>query len=330
MSARPLRVSVIGAGAMGSNHTRVVAGSDRADLVAVVDQDLERAAALAERFDSKAASLDEALETSDAIIVAAATPAHHDLAVAIIAAGVPVLVEKPLASTLDDVRAIVTAAGDAGSVLMCGFVERFNPAVRTAQEYIVTPVRHIVGVRHSPFTPRMTTSVIGDLLIHDIDLAMQIVGDAGVAHAYGAGWIPDGAQVAEQADCTMRFDDRSTATLSASRISHRKIRELKVATEDALVEVDLLRQDVTVYRSVSSELLGASTYRSETVVDIPFVRHSGEPLALQFAHFADLVDGVADRELELRRMLPPHEIASQVVAAVEGPADVTTEPAATR
>jgi hypothetical protein len=107
------------------------------------------------------------------------------------------------------------------------------------------------------------------------------------------------------------------ATLSSSRLSQRKVRSLTVTTPSQLVELDLLRQDVSVYRHIRHEQLGgqSTTYRAETVVDIPFVRHAGEPLALQFEYFLDLAEGRIDADLERRRLLPAHEIASRVEQA---------------
>ena len=103
------------------------------------------------------------------------------------------------------------------------------------------------------------------------------------------------------------------ATLSASRTGHRKVRSVSITTPTALIEVDLLRHDVTLYRHRSHQQIGESlTYRADTTIDIPFVRHSGEPLTMQLGHFVDLIRGDADPALEMSRLFEPHRIAAEI------------------
>jgi predicted dehydrogenase len=154
--------------------------------------------------------------------------------------------------------------------------------------------------------------VVLDLLIHEVDLALR----------YNRGCKPDrvssalsggrAGTVTEIADCMLHFESGGVATLSASRASQRKVRTHLIATPTALYDVDLLRQDVTVYRHRSHTYEGLMSYRAETVVDIPFVRHAGEPLALQLEHFLTLIDGRADAAAERDSILPAHEVAAAV------------------
>jgi hypothetical protein len=127
---------------------------------------------------------------------------------------------------------------------------------------------------------------------------------------------PPGFAHSELADCLLTFGGEGIANLSASRRGQRKVRTLSVVTAAELIEVDLLRQDVTVYRNVAQELLteggGAMTFRSDTIIDIPFVRYRGEPLALELEHFVDLVEGRADAEVERAGLLPLHGVAGEV------------------
>ena len=106
-----------------------------------------------------------------------------------------------------------------------------------------------------------------------------------------------------------------TAVQSASRWGQRKIREIRISTDSLLLELDLLRVTVTAYRHRSQEggnEGGSMSYRSETMIEVPFVRHSGEPLALQFSHFLDLAEGIADASLELATIEAPHVLAERV------------------
>lgn len=312
------RIALVGAGSMGANHARVLAESGRAEFAYVVDPDMRRAREVADGCGSPAcvAEVDDRLLASiDAVVVAAPTDAHLEVARVALAAGCPTLVEKPLATTPADIELLIGESESRDVPLMCGFVERFNAAVATARSVLDGPVRHMMCLRHSPPAPRIGVSVVWDLLVHDIDLFLQITDAGASAMTRGSTFTPGWSDTSEVADCLVSFSG-GVASLSASRMSQRKVRSLTISSDDQLVEVDLLRQTVTVYYHVSQEqrLDEARIYRAETVVDIPFVRHRGEPLALQLDHFLDLVEGVADPDAERRGILGPHAIAF----AVEG------------
>ena len=280
----------------------------------MVDQHLGRASRLADSIGCLASTDLEVAARADAVIVATPTETHREVGLQLIEAGRPLLIEKPLAANFDDVATLVKASHARGVPLQCGFVERFNPVITLATELLDAPPIHLVAIRHSPQNPRAMLNVVGDLLVHDIDLAVHFAGGVEVSDVVSTTWRPETGAYSEIADCTVRFASGMLATLSASRQSQRKIRNLVVSTPSLLIELDLLRQDVTVYRHVSHEqVVGPSTtYRAETVVDIPFVRHAGEPLALQFEHFLQLVDGRVDPDAERRRLLPAHEILSRI------------------
>jgi len=310
----PLKVALVGAGAMGSHHARVVSNSMRARLFSVIDQNADRAAAVAGDIGCLGtAELDVAVR-SDAAIVATPTESHLEIALALLELGRPLLIEKPLASDLTAVETILETSRKYDVPVMCGFVERFNPVLGTALSLMEGPAVHVLAIRHSPPAERIISGVVSDMLIHDLDLAVQIAGEQDVADVVSTVWRPPGSPTAEIADCTIRFAGGTVATLSASRVSQRKVRSLTIATAGQLIELDLLRQDISVYRHVRHEQLGgaSTTYRAETVMDIPFVRHAGEPLALQFEHFLDLVEGRADAEAERRRALPAHALAGRI------------------
>lgn len=299
---------------MGANHARVVAESEVADLAAVVDTDGARATELAERFGARAGTdLADLVSGSDAVIVATTTPTHVEVALPLLERGIPVLVEKPLAESETDVRLLVDASDRYSVPLMCGFVERFNPALMTALAMLDEPVVNLHAVRHSPHNPRAAASIVGDLLIHDIDVALRASGSTETPEVHGSCWTPAGGNRSEIAECVLRFGDGMVANLSASRWSQRKIREVGIVTEHRLVEVDLLRVNVTVYRNISQALVeGGGPYRAETVVDVPYLRFRGEPLALQLSAFVDLV-GSGDPDAaaaERASILPPHVVAA--------------------
>src|SRR5262245_58766586 len=173
-ASEALRVGVIGVGVMGSNHARVFAGLPAIRLVAVADPDKEQREFVARTVGCPAvADFDQLLSLGvDAVSIAAPTDLHRDLALACMARGVHVLVEKPIASSVEEGREIITAAQRAGVTLMVGHVERFNPAVQAIKEAIqYEDILSIAITRVGPFPPRMShIGVVIDLAVQDIDL----------------------------------------------------------------------------------------------------------------------------------------------------------------
>ncbi len=315
-----LRVALIGAGAMGSNHARTIDASARSELALVVDHDRSRAHDVAVAHGTNWADSGADIRRVDAAVVATPAEAHTAIVLDLLDAGIPVLVEKPAATQPDEVAAMVTAARTAEVPLQAGFVERFNPVVRTALELLAIhgPALHVMAVRHSPPAPRIATSVIHDLLIHDLDLAFRLTGASSADHHAGTTWAPQAGAPAEIADVTGRTDTGAVFTCSASRMDQRKIREIRVVTATALLELDLLRRTMTVYRHVAqSSGFDPAGYQAQTVVDIPFVRQEGEPLALQWDAFCDLVEGRIDPIPVLNSIEPPHRIAAALEAQTQ-------------
>lgn len=318
-----MRVALIGAGLMGSLHARVVSQSPDAELSCIVDPDESTGAPVADRFRSRWVPKLDDLGPFDAVIVASPTETHVDWGHEAIAAGKPVLVEKPLSENVAETQALIEEARQRSVPLMCGLLERFNPAVMTAMTIVDEPI-HITSARHSPYADRIATGVAYDLLIHDIDLVLRFTGAtptelrAQLGHCH-----PKSASHAEDvAELSMQFDTGCVASLSASRVSQRKLRMITIAELDRLVEIDLFRRDVTVYRHVGAELIESASggYRQQTVIDIPALTTASEPLAGQLAHFVELVRGTADAEVELASLEPPHRLTAKTVE-LGGPAD---------
>jgi predicted dehydrogenase len=212
---------------------------------------------------------------------------------------------------------LVEHARRCGGVLMCGLLERFNAAVRTAMEIAREPV-HATTVRHSPYASRIHTGVAEDLMIHDVDILLKLFGSE-VVGVHGSCGVFDERSIPmseDVVDATLRFANGGLASLSASRLSQRKVRSLTIAEMDRLIEVDLLRQDVTIYRHVgTSEYDEEAGYRQQTIIDIPVLREPGEPLQLQMRHFIALIDGGVDPAVELNGILPPHRVIAEELAS---------------
>ena len=281
-----LKLGVIGTGIMGANHARVAAAHPAFELVAVVDPQLERASALADRFDATAfSSVHECIDQLDCAIVATPTEHHFDTATTLLNAGVNVLVEKPITTTLDQAEQLVKLAADKGLVLTVGHVERFNPAVLELPNLIKDPI-HITANRVSPYSPRVTVGVVLDLMVHDLDIVAQLAGSTPVSVKSATRTIRSDSE--DLATALITFANGVTATVTASRIGQQKIREITVTQAENYIAVDLLRQDVTLHRVDHSEFLSAegARYRQTGVVEIPFLEHRGEPLGLEHDDFA--------------------------------------------
>jgi predicted dehydrogenase len=312
-----LSVGLVGSGAMGSLHARVLAQHPATQLKSIIDPD-PRAAAVADLWACERVPELEDPSRYDAVVVATPTHTHFELASRCLAAGVPVLVEKPLTDRIDQTEELVAQARRRGVPMMCGFLERYNPAVLTARELAREPV-HVTTVRHSPYAPRIRTGVIYDLLIHDIDQALRILGSRpqvvdGVVGQFHPSSLPGAEDIVE---ATLRFDSGAVAALAASRLTHRKMRTLTIHELTQSIEVDMVRNDITVWRHVANELLdeGAGGYRQQTVMDIPAIRHYREPLFGQLQRFVELVTGLDDFQHELDGLTGPHAISEQLRAS---------------
>lgn len=291
------RVALIGAGSMGALHARVLSQSTRCVLVRLVEQREDTGRETADRYGARWTPDFTELDGIDAVVIAAATEAHYDLATRVIELGKPLLVEKPLAPTYRQSEELVALAARRGLPLLCGLLERFNPAVRTARQFVGDVVQ-VHAVRHSPFVSRIKTGVATDLLIHDVDLAIGFVGElpANIKGSFGY-FHPSSKENGSEdsADATMSFPGGALATISASRVSQRKVRQLSLLELDRLIEIDLLRRDITVYRHVAdAPAMDKVGYKQETVIEIPTILQSAEPLAAQLDHFLDLVSSQAE------------------------------------
>ncbi|MFM7537851.1 MAG: Gfo/Idh/MocA family oxidoreductase [Acidimicrobiales bacterium] len=284
----PLRLAVIGAGIMGANHARVAASLPQFEVAYVVDPDPERAGRVAGAIGASPLADPAALGDIDAAVVAVPTPFHAAIATPLVERGVAVLVEKPMAASVAEAEALAAAAERSGATLMVGHVERFNPAVLELPN-LLGEVIHITANRISPFSPRITDNVVLDLMIHDLDVVASLVGRPVLDVKAVAQTVRTGTE--DLVTALLSFEGGATAVVTASRIGQQKIRELTVTHHDNVVTVDLIRQAVTINRVDHVEYVSDSgpRYRQTGVVEIPFLEHRGEPLALELTEFASAI-----------------------------------------
>jgi predicted dehydrogenase len=245
--AKPLRVGVVGVGVMGCNHARVLAEMPGVHLVGVADPDFGQAEFVGrtlscETFPDAAKLLGLGL---DAVTIAAPTALHRDLALACLARGVHVLVEKPVASTADEGREIIAAARHAGLTLMVGHVERFNPAVQAIKEAIRNEdILSIAITRVGPFPPRMSdVGVVTDLAVHDIDLIRWFT-ESEIIEVQPQ---LSSAKAAREDIALLQFRTTSgvLAHINTNWLTPFKARTVHVATKRKYVIGDLLTRQVT-------------------------------------------------------------------------------------
>jgi predicted dehydrogenase len=299
-SSPALRVGVIGAGVMGSNHARVLAGLSGIELIGVVDPDRGQRDLVTRVLGCPAVSdLDALLRLGvDAVTIAAPTHMHHDIALACTSHGVHVLVEKPIASTVDEGRSIIAAARKAGVTLMVGHVERFNPAVIAVKEAIRgEDILSIAITRVGPFPPRMSNvGVVIDLAVHDIDLIRWFT-DSDIVEVQ-----PQlSSVVAEREDIALlqfRTASGVLAHINTNWLTPFKARNVTVATRGKYVMGDLLTRQVTECFGFQPD--GAYSMRHVSV------GHE-EPLRAELLAF---IDAVRDRK-------PPAVTGEEGVASLE-------------
>ncbi len=242
-----LRAAVIGAGYLGRFHAQKYAAIERVELVGIADPDERARNAVAGELGCQPFSDHRQLLGSvDAVSVVTPTPMHHRVAGDFLKAGAHVLVEKPITVTVQEARDLVALAAAGGKVLQVGHLERFNPVI-LALEGILDRPRFIESNRLAPFKARGTdVSVVLDLMIHDIDLIQNIVGSP-VASIDAVG-APVFSGETDIANARLRFENGCVADVTASRISMKAERKLRIFQEDAYLSIDLQQKVLTLVR----------------------------------------------------------------------------------
>ena len=245
-----LRVAVVGAGAFGRNHLRVLRELQRAglaaELVGVVDRDATVAQAAAQKYGiASFGSVAEMLASGaapDAMCVCVPTVHHADVAGELLPAGIDLLIEKPLAASLEDADRILGLAREHGRVVQVGHLERFNPAVLAAREHVNRPM-FFESHRLSIFTPRsLDVDVVLDLMIHDLDLVLSLVKNA-VREVRAVG-LPVLSRKVDIANVRLEFENGCIANFTASRVSTEQVRKLRFFQPRQYLSLDFARKDL--------------------------------------------------------------------------------------
>jgi predicted dehydrogenase len=284
-----IRVGVVGVGVMGERHCRVYSNIRHVDLVGLTDLNAERGKAVAESYDTRYfENYRDLLQEVDAINIVTITPAHFDLAMAALSQEVHVLVEKPITETVEQGKLLVAEAKKRKKVLQVGHIERFNPAFIALKNVLQGLSIAAISIRRlSPFdTSNTDVDVIRDLMIHDLDLVVNLVGNS--LEGFSAWGRSFSTNAIDHAVANLSFRNGPIATLAASRITEQKVRMIEVTAEGAYIETDLLGKSLKIHRRARPEFLEAAQYRQESIIEtiqVPMV----EPLVLELRHFIECI-----------------------------------------
>lgn len=241
---------VIGVGSLGRHHARWAGQISAINFQGIFDTDAERLKEIGQELDCPTFdSLDALLEKCDAVSIAVTTSHHLEVAEKVIAAGKHLLIEKPIAVDLDEADKIINAAEKAGVKLMVGQIERFNPALKCLKEYNLAP-RFIEAHRLAAFNPRgADVAVVLDLMIHDIDLVLNLVKSP--VRSISASAVRVISDSEDIANARLTFENGTVANLTASRISLQPMRKIRIFQESGYFSIDLAARQADMYRILS-------------------------------------------------------------------------------
>jgi len=274
---------------MGSHHIRVYQELQCAELVEVVEPNLERAKEVREEHDIPVRSGVEEITEARAASIAVPNAYHRNVAETAIEMGLDVLVEKPLAETPAQARSIIDTAKEHDAVLQVGHIERFNPAVKTLEQILED--RDLVEVeahRLGPFHEHLADeNVVFDLMIHDIDILRHLV-PGEIVECQVLGSSVNSSNV-DHATVQLEFDNGTIGHLTASHVTSAKIRTLDVVTDGPYINLDYQQQDVTIQRTgmrQTTRLSETTGFKTETITETPYVG-TREPLKNELEHFVN-------------------------------------------
>jgi predicted dehydrogenase len=320
-----IRTGVIGVGNIGQHHARIYASLPGSQLVGIADIDPGRARDIADRYQVPAhADYRTLLDGVDAVSVAAPTTLHHEIGLVCLARGVHVLMEKPLAASVEQGHELAAKAEQSHLVLQVGHVERFNPTfVELANVLADLQILAVEARRLSPFATRAAdVSVIYDLMVHDLDLILTLIRTP--LRSVSAAGSRIRSPQPDHAMALLTFDGGQVASLSASKVTQHKVRQMAVTCAEAFVVADFLTRTVMVHRQSSADYFaqrGEVLYRQEGLIEQVYVPQI-EPLYAELQHFLACVrEGSQPRVSSseaIRVMTVADEIERRLLASIDG------------
>ena len=315
-----LPIGVIGVGALGRHHARHLAALPEAELVGVYDADRARARAIAAEHGTRAFDdLDELLGRVEAVSIAVPTSHHAEVGLHVLRRGIPVLMEKLLAGSLDEADALIAMAEAQGVQLQVGHIERFNPAVRAAAPYLSAP-RYVESQRLAPYQPRgADVAVVLDLMIHDLDLILHLTGGAETVDVRANG-IAVLSPHLDIANARVEFAGGAVANVTASRVARERIRKLRLFQHDGYLSLDLATGSGAFLRLREGWQPGMGGELADAVEMIPLAAPAADALGLELQSFVHAVRGDRDAVVTGREGRAALALALRVTGAVEASA----------
>jgi len=247
-----IKSAVIGVGYLGKFHAQKYAELPQSELIAVCDNNIEAASAVANDLSTRAVDkLSDLLPDVDAVSIVVPTQLHHEIAKQCLQAGKHVLLEKPMTTTLDEANELISLAKDNNCILQIGHLERFNPAILALENILSEPL-FIESHRIAPFNPRgADVNVILDLMIHDIDIILDIVGaEVTNIDAKGVAVLSNETDIA---NVRLKFSNGCVANVTASRAGMKSERKMRIFQHDAYIAVDFQNKKVGIHRKGDGE-----------------------------------------------------------------------------
>ena len=291
----PVKVGVIGIGNMGQHHARVLSRLKDVQLVGVSDVNIERGIETASKYQVYYfEEYQKLLKHVDAVCVAVPTRLHYSVGMACLKAGVHVLIEKPIAASIAEAESLVNAAANFNRILQVGHIERFNPAFKELHNVLRTEeVLAIEARRMSPYSQKANdVSVVLDLMIHDIDLILELA-NSPVAKLTASGSKGTDSPYLDYVTATLGFANGIVATVTASKVTHRKIRTISAHCRNSLTEADFLNNKIEIHRQTTENCMadyGQVMYRQDGLIEKVYTSNT-EPLHAELEHFVNCVRG---------------------------------------
>ena len=315
-----MRMGVMGAGSLGFHHIRILGEMETVTLAGFTESRDERAEEVASQLGARRYADERSLlDDVDAVTIVVPTPAHYAVAKAALEAGKHVFIEKPRTATLEEADELLAVARRNGCIVQTGHVERFNRAVRAALPYVSRP-RFIESERLALFSVRGSdVAVVLDLMIHDIDLVLTLVGDT--AEEISAVGVPVLTPMLDIANARVTFSSGAVANITSSRISRDRVRKIRIFQESGYMSLDLAAGSGHFFRlkekfDPSRPPVGPVNI-TDFVDHIPLIAPEGEPLRLEFDSFVSAIRGespVVVTGEDGRRALA---VALRIVAEIE-------------
>ncbi|MFN0118680.1 MAG: Gfo/Idh/MocA family oxidoreductase [Elusimicrobiota bacterium] len=277
------KVGVIGVGHLGQHHAKHLATMAGVEFIGLFDTNIDQAQAIAKKYNTKVfKSLEEAAQACEAVTIAVPTPIHYHVGKYLLEKGIHCLVEKPLTANLEEAEELIGIAQKNGRVLQVGHIERFNPAVIEMSKHVVNPAFIEVN-RLGPYDPRVShVGVVLDLMIHDIDIILSLIKEPIVRlDAIGGKVISEHEDIVK---ATLYFSGGCRVDLSASRVTIKKYRKIRIFQPDAYISLDYSERSLRIFRRKGANI--------KSLNDISILRPrlpKTDPLERELAHFVQCV-----------------------------------------